>query len=47
MDIMHACQFIPFQWPRKERKNKQNTCMLLLVDGVWLTWEQTVLVRGE
>jgi hypothetical protein len=22
MDIMHACDIIPFQWPRKEKKEK-------------------------
>jgi hypothetical protein len=22
MEIMHACDFIPFQWPRKERKKQ-------------------------
>jgi hypothetical protein len=29
MDIMHACEFIPFQWPRKEKieKTRKNTCM--------------------
>jgi hypothetical protein len=23
MDIMHACDFIPFQWPRKEKSSKR------------------------
>jgi hypothetical protein len=22
MDIIHACDFIPFQWPRKEKKKQ-------------------------
>jgi hypothetical protein len=31
MDIMHACIFIPFQWPRKEKrkekKKQAKTCI--------------------
>jgi hypothetical protein len=28
MDIMHACDFIPFQWPRKEKiKQEKETCI--------------------
>jgi hypothetical protein len=23
IDIMHACDIIPFQWPRKEKESKQ------------------------
>jgi hypothetical protein len=24
IDIMHACDIIPFQWPRKEKKEKES-----------------------
>jgi hypothetical protein len=30
MDIMHACDNIPFQWPRKEKKERKTqakTCI--------------------
>jgi hypothetical protein len=30
MDIMHACDFISFQWPRKEKKRKEKASKRLV-----------------
>jgi hypothetical protein len=31
MDMMHTCDIIPFQWPRKEKKKKEKHKQRLVV----------------